>query len=171
LNLIQNLLKDNPNGCFGFEHFVVIAAPEGRALESCSNLSEINLYGKTVESFNNDDWYRYQILLEAGVANGNETISNLINIAGNLRNYCIYHVASYKELGQYLHEGNPDHPAFKHVNDKVLRNVAKKYAKRNSGIFYNGLYIEKCSRCWKPIYNGNPDSICANLQIQFELRK
>lgn len=169
-NLIRELTIDAPNGTWGFDRFLVCAAPEGRSLEKCKSLSEINYYGHIVSQFSDKDWAMYQFLLDAGVAEW-ETVRNLINIAANVNHYCRFKIASYTELGRRLQEGNPNHPAFADPDEKTLRDAGKQYAKQNHGKFYDGYYVERNQNAWNPIYNGNPKTIPEQYQLRIDERK
>lgn len=165
--LIRDLTMDDPDGRWSFDGFLVCAAAEGRALERCRNLSEINYYGHIVSQFDDSDWMRYQFLLDAGIAEW-ETVRNLINIAANVNQYCRFKIASYAELGRFLREGNPNHPTFADPSEKTLRDAGKQYVKQNHGKFYDGYYVEQNQNAWRPIYNGDPKTIPEQYQLRIE---
>ncbi|MBP3300074.1 MAG: hypothetical protein J6M34_01055 [Clostridia bacterium] len=164
--LIRELTMDDPDGRWSFDGFLVCSAAEGRALERCKNLSEINYYGHIVSRFSDEDWRRYQFLLDAGVAEW-ETVRNLINIAANVNHYCCFKIASYAELGRFLREGNPNYPTFADPSEKTLRNAGKQYAKQKHGKFYDGYYVEQ-NDLWNSIYNGDPKTIPEQYQLRIE---
>lgn len=161
-DLIRELTIDDPDGTWGFCGFLVCAAPEGRSLEKCKSLSEINYYGHIVSQFTDDDWVVYQFLLDAGVAEW-ETLGNLINIAANVDNFCtIENISSYKDLGAYL---TKDDPNYSDADDKTLRDIGKQYVKDSHGKISQGYFIQRCKKSYKDVYDRNPRSIPEQFQL------
>lgn len=130
INLIRELTENDPNGRWWLYEFQVCAETEGRALERCTNLNELNYYAHIVDKFDDYDWGRYQFLLDAGVTEWSN-LKTIINVAANINNYCLIpNIQNYKDLGRILTKDDPD---FENEDDKTLRDFGKRYAKERHG--------------------------------------